>query len=38
MPVEIVKALLLLVKYCGQQDDCKKCPLHDFCGKICLEW
>ena len=38
MPIEIVKALLLLARYCQQQIDCKKCPLHDFCGKVLTEW
>ena len=38
MAVELVKALLLLAKLCAQQQNCKTCPLHEFCGKTPLEW
>jgi hypothetical protein len=38
MSVEIVRALLLLSKYCISQDDCGTCPLRAFCGKQPSEW
>lgn len=33
MSIEVVKALLLLVRVCAQQESCHGCPLKDFCGK-----
>lgn len=38
MDLCLVKALLLLAKYCASCDDCTSCPLASFCGKIPLEW
>ena len=33
MSVELVRALLVLVRYCATYENCKTCPLKDFCGK-----
>ena len=38
MDLCIVKALLIIVKYCASCDNCSECPIHDFCGKMPLEW
>lgn len=39
MSVELVKALLTIVRYCASTDNCGECPLKEFCGKSfqCLE-
>lgn len=36
MDIELVKALLLLAKYCASCEDCKSCQLREFCGKVPL--
>lgn len=33
MSVELIKALLVLVRACASQSSCGDCPLKDFCGK-----
>ena len=33
MSIELVKALLTIVRYCASYEDCKSCPLKEFCGK-----
>lgn len=33
MSVELVKALLVIVRACAGRDNCEECPLKDFCGK-----
>jgi endonuclease III len=33
MSIELVKALLEIVRACTTQDNCEECPLKDFCGK-----
>lgn len=33
MSIELVKALLTIVRYCASCDNCKQCPLREFCGK-----
>lgn len=33
MQIDLLKALLLLVKYCAQRENCSKCELKPFCGK-----
>ena len=38
MSIELVKALILIVKYCADQSSCNTCVLRDFCGKIPSEW
>lgn len=38
MSLELVKALLTILKVCIDNDDCRKCPLKEFCKKIPSEW
>ena len=38
MSLELVKALLIIVKICVANDDCRKCALKEFCGKLPSEW
>ena len=38
MDLALVKALLLIAKYCASCDDCAMCALKPFCGKLPLEW
>lgn len=38
MDLMLARALLVIAKYCASCDDCFKCALCDFCGKIPLEW
>lgn len=38
MDLALVKALLLIAKYCSQQQNCKACAVRCFCGKQPLEW
>lgn len=38
MSLELVKALLLLVKVCANSIDCKECPIKEFCGKLPSDW
>ena len=38
MDIEIVKALLLLVRVCSAQINCDKCPIKEFCGKMPINW
>ena len=33
MSVELVKALLTIVRYCSNCGNCEECSLKDFCGK-----
>ena len=33
MAIELVKALLTIVKACASTEDCQECPLREFCGK-----
>lgn len=33
MSIELVKALIALVRACADQDSCENCPLKDFCGR-----
>ena len=33
MSIELVEALLTIVRYCASCEYCKKCPLKEFCGK-----
>ena len=33
MSIELVKALLTIVRYCANCEDCKSCLLKEFCGK-----
>lgn len=36
--IELVKALLILAKYCASCDDCANCQISNFCGKLPLEY
>ena len=38
MSLELVKALLTILKICMENDDCHKCPLRAFCKKMPTEW
>lgn len=38
IPTDIVKALLLIAKYCIQQRNCEECPLKDFCSDYPSNW
>lgn len=38
MTVELLKALLIILRFCYQQDNCKKCPLRDLCAKMPCDW
>ena len=38
MSMELVKALLTIVKTCANAPGCDSCQLQDFCGKIPSEW
>ena len=33
MSIELVKALLTIVRYCASTENCATCPLKEFCGK-----
>ena len=33
MSIELVKALLVLVRACANCENCEECPLKEFCGK-----
>ena len=38
MDLMLIRALLTIAKYCAQREDCKKCAIHEFCGKQPLQW
>lgn len=38
MSLELIKALLAILKVCIDTDDCRKCPLKEFCRKMPTEW
>lgn len=38
MSVELVKALLMIIKVCSSATSCDDCVLKEFCGKIPSEW
>ena len=33
MSIELVKALLVIVRHCANCENCEECPLKEFCGK-----
>lgn len=33
MSIELVKALLAIVRQCASSQNCEECPLKEFCGK-----
>lgn len=38
MTAELLRALAIIAEICAQQDSCKDCPMHDFCGKMPCDW
>ena len=38
MTIELLEALLAILKACLEQDTCKNCPLNKFCEKMPCEW
>lgn len=38
MSLELVKALLLISRYCISNENCKTCVLRDICGKQPCNW
>lgn len=38
MDTILVKALLTILAYCKECDDCSKCAFKDFCGKSPEDW
>ena len=38
MDLNLFRAVLVILKQCIEQEDCRTCPFKDFCGKIPSEW
>lgn len=38
MSTELVKALLLIAKFCITQDNCEECTMKEFCMKQPSSW
>lgn len=38
IPNELVRALLLIAKFCVQQSNCEACPLKDYCSDHPSNW
>lgn len=38
MTIELLQALIIILKFCYEQKNCNKCPLRDLCGKMPCEW
>lgn len=38
MPLELVKALLEITKFCINCGNCSECLMEQFCGKLLSEW
>lgn len=38
MAIELVKALLIIVRYCTACENCNECPMAEFCGKTPQDW
>lgn len=38
MDKDLLKAVLVILRYCLEQKNCKTCPLKDICGKLPSEW
>ena len=38
LDLEVVKAIITIVKLCAVQDSCAECPMRALCGKQPLEW
>lgn len=37
MPIEVLKAIVTIVKFCMKQHKCAECPLKELCGKMPCE-
>ena len=38
MELDLLKAILTILKSCESQKSCKNCPLRELCGKMPCEW
>lgn len=38
MDNKLLNAVLVILRYCLAQNNCRTCPLKDICGKIPSEW
>lgn len=38
MSVELVKALMVIFRYCLACENCRECPMKEFCGKCPQSW
>lgn len=38
MTLELLKALQVILENCLNQDNCKNCPMAQFCQKMPCEW
>lgn len=38
MSLDLVKALLTILRVCANAVDCERCSLKEFCGKMPSEW
>ena len=38
MSIELVKALIQIVRACASSAGCEKCALREFCGKEPINW
>ena len=38
MTLELLKALAIILEFCLLQDNCRDCPLKDYCQKMPCEW
>lgn len=37
MPIEVLKAIITLVRFCMNQNSCSNCPMQEMCGKMPCE-
>lgn len=38
MTPEVLKALLVIMNFCLEQNNCNNCPMKDKCAKMPCEW
>ena len=38
MTIELIKALLIIARFCIENSNCRTCALKEFCGKLPSEW
>ena len=38
MLLDVMRAVLILYKFCLKQQNCKECPIRELCGKMPCEW